>query len=785
MSLTARSFLSSMIYLALHAEAFAERNTVAQYSQKSLVIPTGVCLTSEYCYLDKKEQVDDVHNTPVIIVSDHAEAKANVKAIYRGDVVVTQGHRTIKADVATLRQPENIITAEENVYFYDGEISVYGKSLESNLDTKETTVFDAEYSMMCMQGRGKAKRLLKKGTISYELEAGNYTTCPNNDNSWRLSAGKIEKKANEIFATLYHAKFEILDTPIFYLPYLRVPVESGRLTGFLYPSVHLNNKDGFTLITPFYWSIDPKHDMLITPKYMSKRGLFTRVEPRYLTDVGKGSMVFEYIGKDNFFSDLDRSWGVNWKHSGLKEHWKYDSNYSKVSEIGYFSRHNDSRVGKREDNTLLQTGEVSYRDNHWDGTLSVRNFQALSNTASVYRILPQISFNYYPPITEDGFDFTIPSQISNFATDDDSKPDSTRIHVEPTFTLPYNLPWLNATAEGKVLYTYYAQRNIKSIESINGTKLEATVSRVVPMTRLHAGVTLEKDTRIWDSTYTQTFEPQMQYLFLKKVDQSSIYNPVDYTVGGYDTARLQTDYYGLFRSNQFSSVDYINPANQFTLGATSRFFDDAYKERFNIAFGQIYYLARYNNQNDTSIAYSAWAVESESNLNDKLFIRGSVEYNSYLNKVQFGNATLEYRNGHFFAQTSYRYVAKSYIASTIMPDNIKLITKEGISQAGFITGFPLGKGTSLQGQYFHDLTQDKMLENQFGITYTASCWTIGLSYNEYQRARININDPTKYANNITLSFSLFGLGAGANTKFRFRAPNRNMLGYRNPFGLNN
>ncbi|WP_028023526.1 LPS assembly protein LptD [Enterovibrio calviensis] len=783
MSPTAKSFLSSMIWLALYGQAMAEEANDAPNNTQPLVIPTATCLAPEYRCLPTNAQAGDVNNAPVTIVADHAEAKANEKAIYRGDVIVTQGNRTVKSDTATLRQPENIVTAEGNVYFHDGSIAVKGKSLQSNLDTEDTTLTDATYNMMCEPGRGQAKRVFKNGTTFYELEDGTYTTCPDNDDSWRFSAGKIEKEDEDIFADLYHARFEILDTPVFYLPYLRVPVEDGRLTGFLYPSISWNDSDGVEISTPFYWNIHPQTDMLITPKYMSNRGLFMTMEPNYLTQAGSGGMTFEYMGEDKLYPTIDKSWGLNWRHSGIQNHWKYDVDYSKVSDISYFSRHTDSRVGNREDNTLLQTGDVSYREVNWDSTVSVRNFQSLSANTSVYRLLPQLAMNYYRPELAYGMDFSLPFKISKFATDDDSKPDALRINLEPTIILPYNLPWFSASAEGKVYYTYYDQSNIEGVTGYNGETLDSTVSRAVPMARLHGMVTLERDGAFLGKRYTQTLEPQVQYVYIQDVDQSGIYNPVNYAGGGYDTARLQTDYYGLFRANQFSSVDYINPANQFTVGAASRFFDDAYKERFNVAFGQIYYLDTPNNQDETSINYSAWAIESELNVNDKLFVRGSLEYDSNLSNLQFGNATVEYRDGGFFAQTSYRYVSKDYISSTIGADNLDLITEDGISQAGLVTGFPITDSVNFQGQYFHDLTQDLMLENQLGITYTSACWVIGLHYNEYLVARSNINNPAVYDNSISLSFSLLGLGANAG--FGYSAGSGNALGYRSPFGLKN
>ncbi len=782
MSLTARTCLSTMIWLALCGQSMSQETDTKQDQKTAPSRLNSTCKKAEFGCLSDQQKTKNINDAPIAIVSDYAESQGDKTSHFRGNVIIKQGHRTVKAETATLTQPENVIIAKENIFFHDGHVAIDGEDLEYHLDTEKSTLSRAKYKMMCTPGRGEAKKVFKNGTTFYQLEDGTYTTCPDEDDSWRFKAGRLEKKEGDLFADLYHARFEVLDTPILYLPYLRVPVEDGRLTGFLFPSFGWNDTDGFELETPFYWNIAPQLDMLITPKYMTNRGLFTSFEPRYLTQYGEGGLIYEYMGSDKAY-DVEKSWGINWRHSGIKNHWKFNADYSQVSDISYFTRHTDSRIGNREDNTLLQTMGVSYRNTNWDTSLNVRNFQALSANASVYKLLPQLSFNYYRPDIYKNIGFNLPTQISQFTTNNKLKPDSLRIDLQPNFILPYSTPWLSATAEGKLFYTYYEQSNIDFVTGLNGEKLEKQVSRLVPMTRLHTKIILERNSDFLGNAYTQTLEPQLQYLYIKDVNQTHIYNPVNYAGGGYDTARLQTDYYGLFRANQFSSIDYINPANQFTFGASSRFFDDQYKERFNIAFGQIYYLDRNSLNQDKNFDYSAWAMESELNLFDQFSVRGSVEYDSNLSNLQFGNLTAEYRKGSFFAQTSYRYVSKDYISSTIGINNLDLITEDGISQLGLVTGFPITNKLRLSGQYFHDMTQDLMLENQIGLAYTSACWVIGLSFNQYLLARSNINQPAKYENNFSLSFSLLGLGANAG--FGYSTANGNTLGYRNPFGLKN
>ncbi len=58
--------------------------------------------------------------------------------------------------------------------------------------------------------------------------------------------------------------------------------------------------------------------------------------------------------------------------------------------------------------------------------------------------------------------------------------------------------------------------------------------------------------------YTQTLEPQLQYLYIPDKDQSII--------GLYDSAPLQDDYAGLFRDQRYSGLDRIAEANQYSWG---------------------------------------------------------------------------------------------------------------------------------------------------------------------------------------------------------------------------
>lgn len=231
----------------------------------------------------------------------------------------------------------------------------------------------------------------------------------------------------------------------------------------------------------------------------------------------------------------------------------------------------------------------------------------------------------------DYLDFDLISHVSVFDTDASNKPSATRVHVEPGITIPVGNTWGTRTTEARLLGTYYQQdldgvpTDPNSANYVEGNEyLEETVSRVIPEFRSHAGIILERDTTIVGN-YTQTLEPQVQYLYVPEKDQSEI--------GLYDTTLLQTDYYGLFRSRKYSGVDRIAAANQVSYGASSRFFDDEYKERLNISFGQIFYFDKDTKQTLSSedpvkkTNYSSWAIEMDFNYDDYLLPwRSAIRY---------------------------------------------------------------------------------------------------------------------------------------------------------------
>lgn len=752
----------------------------------------------DQCLINEPEP-DNPNQLPVNVEADSLEAINGDKATYRGNVVVVQGKKRMQADNVTLHQQDNIVVAEGNVTFSDGEVKTISDKATNNLTTEEVTLENTNYQFLCEPGRGEAVYVAKTGKAVYEIEDGTITSCPEGDSSWRMRASSIDIDQNEEEATFYNPRFEIVNVPVFYLPFLTVPIGDTRKTGFLYPTASYGSSDGFELEVPIYWNLAPNYDLETTLKYMQERGTQLNSEFRFLSDFGYSTLKSEYLPDDKKYPEYGDRWGFQFEHSGIyQENWKFTADYSKVSDIRYFTDL-DSSIGNKEDGQLIQEMEATYRSNNWDASLLARDFQVLTETENLpYRLLPQLEFNYYAPELMRYLDFDMISHISRFDTDAEGKPSATRVHIEPGLTVPVGTTWGTWTTEARLLGTYY-QQDLSGVDTTSQQVtdssgdlidnsyygLEESVSRVIPEFRTHAGVVLERDTVIFDN-YTQTLEPQVQYLYVPKKDQSNI--------AKYDTTLLQTDYYGLFRSRKYSGVDEIASANQVSYGASTRFFDDALKERLNISFGQILYIdakQRVDSPSESPSNFSAWAVEMDFNYDDYLFYHGGIQYDIDTSEVQLGNSTLEYRFNDGYIQGNYRYVTKSYIDNTV-DFNIDSITLDGISQAGLLAGYQISRKWNASGQYFYDLTTDEALEWLARLNYTSDCWYIGFTYSKQLQSwngdYINTTTATpNYESNFSLNFGIIGFGTkiGAGSGLAGLDSAGNSLGYGRPFFLNN
>ncbi len=735
----------------------------------------------------------DTNDLPVTITADNAKGNYPDNAVFHGNVDIAQGNSRLQADEVQLHQkqpdgaaePVRTVDALGNVHYDDNQVILKGPKGWANLNTKDTNVWEGDYQMVGRQGRGNADLMKQRGENRYTiLENGTFTSCLPGSNTWSVVGSEVIHDREEQVAEIWNARFKLGPVPIFYSPYLQLPVGDKRRSGFLIPNAKYSTSNYFEFYLPYYWNIAPNMDATITPHYIHKRGnIMWENEFRYLSQAGAGVMELDYLPSDKVYEDEhptegDRHrWLYYWQHSGVMDQvWRFNVNYTKVSDSNYFNDF-DSKYGSSTDGYATQIFSAGYAVQNFDATVSTKQFQVFSNqTRSTYAAEPQLDVNWYQNDVGP-FDTRVYAQAVHFVNTNDDMPESTRVHIEPTINLPWSNNWASLDTEAKLMATHYQQENLDWYNNRYGTDLKDSVNRTLPQFKMDGKLILERDMNLANG-YTQTLEPRIQYLYVPYRDQSNIQN--------YDSSFLQSDYSGLFRDRTYGGLDRIASANQLTTGVTTRIFDDAQVERFNVSVGQIYYFTEsrtgdddINWEEDNKTGSLVWAGDTYWRMTDRWGLRGGVQYDTRLNNVSTGSGSIEYRRDEDrLVQLSYRYASPEYIQATLPSFATAQQYKEGISQVGGTASWPIADRWSVVGAYYFDTNTSKPADQMVGLQYNSCCYAITVGYERKLNGWDRTRQQSEYDKVIGFNIELRGLSSnyGLGTQQMLRS---NILPYQN------
>ncbi len=760
----------------------------ALYSHQGLAADlASQCMLGVPSY-DRPLVQGETNELPVTINADNAKGNYPDDAVFTGNVDIAQGNSRLQADEVQLHQkqaegqPEPIRTVDAlgNVHYDDNQVILKGPKGWSNLNTKDTNIWEGDYQMVGRQGRGKADLMKQRGENRYTiLENGSFTSCLPGSDTWSVVGSEVIHDREEQVAEIWNARFKLGPVPVFYSPYLQLPVGDKRRSGFLIPNAKYSTNNYFEFYLPYYWNIAPNMDATITPHYMHRRGgIMWENEFRYLTQAGAGLMEFDYLNSDKVYEDEhpkddnSRRWLFYWQHSGVMDQvWRFNVDYTKVSDTSYFNDF-DNKYGSSTDGYASQKFSVGYAVQNFDATVSTKQFQVFdAQNSNSYSAQPQLDVNYYQNDVGP-FDTRIYGQAVHFVNTNDNMPEATRVHLEPTINLPLSNNWGSINTEAKLLATHYQQTNLDWYNSNpQNTKLDDSANRVMPQFKVDGKMVFERDMQMLAPGYTQTLEPRAQYLYVPYRDQSNIFN--------YDSSLLQSDYSGLFRDRTYGGLDRIASANQVTTGVTSRVYDDAAVERFNISVGQIYYFTESRTgddnikwENDDKTGSLVWAGDTYWRISDRWGLRSGIQYDTRLDSVATSSSSIEYRRDeNRMLQLNYRYASSEYIQATL-PSYYSTAEqyKNGISQVGAVASFPIADRWSIVGAYYFDTNVNKEADSMLGLQYNSCCYAIRFGYERKLNGWDNTQKHAIYDNTIGFNIELRGLssnyGLGTNQMLR-------------------
>jgi len=323
-----------------------------------------------------------------------------------------------------------------------------------------------------------------------------------------------------------------------------------------------------------------------------------------------------------------------------------------------------------------------------------------------------------------------------------------RLHLEPSVSLPLRASWGFLEPKIKYAYTSY-QLDLDQVRS-DHSLLNKSPSRQVPIYSINGGLYFDRPTTLFGKNYTQTLEPRLFYLYVPYREQRDI--PL------FDSSESTFSYASLFRDNRFSGRDRIGDANQLSASLTYRWLEEDGFERQRVAIGQTHYFqSRKVTMNPQNVRDPLQAgseqhyrsrhnnVRKRSPLAGQYMYRfgrdwsltGDMTWDPDIKKTSSGSLMLHYQpeddprkilnlgyryrdDGVYYDENTGRWeVRQGRDASGSLVDNPDKIVQTDLS---FM--WPVHQRWAVLGRWQYDRHLGRTLDAFGGVEYSSCCWSV-------------------------------------------------------------
>ncbi|MGE0157145.1 MAG: LPS-assembly protein LptD, partial [Geobacter sp.] len=215
-----------------------------------------------------------------------------------GKVEMTWQGMTMTADQAVFNRQERILVATGNVIMVKAGDTLSGDRLIMDTETGRSEMENGHIFMSQGNFRADGAQIARLGDDQYALHQGEFTTCDAEVPSWKFGATDFDVTVEE-YAAGSNVVFYVKNVPVFYFPYLILPVKRERQSGFLFPGFGSSTKRGTFIEIPFYWAISPSQEATFNLDLQTKRGVGLGTDYRNLRSRTSTGSAGGYIIYDN------------------------------------------------------------------------------------------------------------------------------------------------------------------------------------------------------------------------------------------------------------------------------------------------------------------------------------------------------------------------------------------------------------------------------------------------------------------------------------------------------
>ena len=664
---------------------------------------------------------------PTHLEADRIVGQVGRVAEAEGRVLMRNLREQLEADWLRYDEAGDEVRARGHIRLTRERDRLQGSALKLKLTPRLGDMQDVRFELYSADGkgaRGEARNLVFAGVDRYRMDDAVYTTCAADNRDWLLKIDDLDLDYTRNLGTARQVHVEFLDVPILYAPWMDFSLDDSRKSGFLAPSYGASDARGLELVAPWYWNIAPNRDATLTPRYMSRRGLQLAGELRYLekTPAGgyTGDLSLEYLPNDG---EANRT-----RHHVYLRHrqdfgrgWSGSLEFERVSDDRYFTDLSNL-ISQTSRVNLPQQASLVYDGGWWRASGLYQRYQTLQDPAAPivepYHRVPQLTLNAQRPLPGlPAIRLNLASEFVYFDHEQGGRVQGSRLFANPSLELPLQTTYASFTPKLGWHLTRYAldKDSVTQPDSIaNNTAPPggfADQTRSLPIFSLDASLLMERDWAFQGSSYIQTLEPRLYYLYVPYKDQDRI--PV------FDSALKDLSLGQLFTENQYTSVDRINNANQLTLALTTRLLDlESGIERLQFTLGQRLYFS------DQKVGLTASAAVSHADtsdliaqisgqITDKWRIQAGLQWSTSEDDVVKANLGGAYRAGpgRVF-NADYRYTK-----DVVTPDN-------SVNQIDLSAQWPLAPKWYGVGRLNYSFEDSRIVEGLAGLEYNAGCWSL-------------------------------------------------------------
>lgn len=734
--------------------------------------------------MSKDSSVRDTSNT--YVAAQRVDSSNQSVYHLEGDVKMDRADQRIQADVTDYNNDTTDYDARGNVRYQEVGQLVSSDHMRGNQDASTSIADNVAYQMLTNRGNGVATQGQTLDDQRSRYFNATYSTCDVGNHVWEIHAKDIRMDKETGEGVAHDATMYLYNVPFFWLPTFTFPINDDRKTGFLTPTVGNSSRSGFMLSAPYYLNLAPNYDATLDPRIYTDRGVMLASEFRYLVPGSQGQVNVEFLPHDNGANDPDsteNTKGTNrwllklYDTTHLYGPWSLNAGINLASDRNYLRDFgNDfytTTTSQLASYTYLN-GAGKWGAAYWNASLGADYYQnadySLPDSVVQYKRWPRATFNVDYPINR-WLDVGANTEAVAFRKEDSIE--GNRLDLYPYIQADFRgASWF---VKPKVAYRYTGYDLTGNTQQYgyysplaSGTTSPFTSnspSRSLPIVSVDSGLVFDRSTSLFGTSYTQTLEPRLYYLYVPYRNQNNL--PL------FDTNLMSFDTWELFTPNTFSGADRQENANNLSAMLTSRLLDDNGVERLSASFGQIRYFTQQRVQipttNNTAPVPTNWSgsdyiIDLSTQLNDDWKLMSQYQWNPNLGLTDLGAITLQKRiKTDGILNFSYRYRRTPGTEQPLLEQYDASIV------------YPVSDRWRLIGHWTYSVLDKKTVEALAGVEHDSCCVALRLVARHY----VNTYDYTTALGsaNTAIMFEVEFKGMGGFTGQSENAIRNGILGY--------